>query len=200
MAARDWYLRAYGPADREKLKNFTCYTPGQRWTKTPQKMLRQCPDAIEDREQDVTVFLACQIRWDWARLRPRETGRILGAIAFGLDGEELVSQTLGVVLDRRQEGIGTALKRAALAAMIADGHEARVYSHVHKRNVAMNGLNAKLGSEFIKDPDDGDLLIHGVLAVPDPKPSTPPWHAPAELMARFARATVPGPWRPPIQE
>jgi RimJ/RimL family protein N-acetyltransferase len=196
--ANDWYIRAYQPRDCEQLKSFTCYTPGERWTKTPQRMIRQCPDAIDDPDQDIQAFLACQIRFDLTRLRNRETGRILGVIAFGRDGEDLVSQTLGVVLDRRREGIGWALKRAALAEMIAAGHPEPVYSQVHKKNIAMNKLNAKLGSDFERDPEDGDLLIHGVLAVPDPKPPSPPWHVPADLIARFARTALPGPWKPPL--
>ena len=157
----DWYLRRYEPSDEPKLKTFTCSTPGQKWTKVPQKLIRDTPALLGNPEEDIRVLLACQVR------------------------------------DRRREGIGWALKRAALADFLADSPERDVVSHVHRKNSPMNGLNAKLGAGTTKDPEDGDLLITVVTVVP-PK-DRQPWHGPADAIARLARSTVPGPWRRPIR-
>ena len=192
----DWYLRRYVPADAPKLRTFTCTTPNAKWTKVPQRMIRQVPEDIEDRELDVSVLVAAQTSYNWIKLRPQETGFILGVIVYEIENGQFVSHALGVVRDRRREGIGWALKRAALANALAEGAERDVVSHVHKRNTEMNGLNAKLGGASAKDVEDGELLLTVVTAIPPA--NRPPWHGAADLLGRFSRAALPGPWREPI--
>ena len=194
--ARDWYVRICRSSDHARLKTFCCYTPGEKWTKVPQKMIRDAPDLLMSGDQDVRVLVACPTKWGWRRLRKGEDGRVLGVIVFGAEGAEFVSHAIGVVTDRRREGIGTALKKAALAEFLADSETRVVSSQVHRRNRAMLGLNKKLGAETQRDPEDGELLINVIVAV-SPDPGQLSFDGVLGRLIGATRRIVPGPWRPP---
>lgn len=99
----DWYLRRYEPSDWPKLKTFTCYTPGQKWTKVPQKLIRDTPGLLGAPDEDIRILLACQVTFDWRQLRPKETGVILGAAVYAIEGDQFVSHTRGAPV-RHLEG------------------------------------------------------------------------------------------------
>ncbi len=191
----DWYVRRYLPQDLQRLRTFDCSTPGAKWTKVPRKMIRDAPDLLEDPESDVTILVAAQTSYDWLRRRPRETRVVLGVCVYAVEDGVFISHALGVVRNRRREGIGWALKQVAMANAVADGAEREVVSQVHRRNIEMNALNRKLQAATSKDPEDGELLLTMVLA--QAKPPDPFWHRPADVVARFARTVLPGPWRTP---
>ena len=153
MAGR-WQIRRYIDADASQLRSFTCSTPGQRWTKPPQKIIRAAPDA----EECPSVFVAEDLKTD--------KGRILGVIVFDL--EQPYIHSVGVVRDRRREGIGSSLKRASLAEMVALVGTVTAVSSVHKKNIPMIKLNEGLGVKSTKDPEDGDYLLSAILVEPTP--------------------------------
>jgi hypothetical protein len=168
--AGEWRVRRYGDDDAAQLRSFTCFTPGQRWTKPPQKIIRAAPDS----DENPSIFVAVDLT--------ARKGRILGVIVF--DADERFINSLGVVRDRRQEGIGIALKRACLAELAAiAGTEVEVLSTVHKRNIPMRRLNECLGVGTTKDPDEGDYLLSGLKVVPAPPPA--PATTPAQRLQAF---------------
>jgi hypothetical protein len=176
-----WEIRRYEPSDKSRLKTFSCFTMGQRWTKPPQKVLRAAPDEME---ADPTLNILVAVDRD---------GSMLGAIVFGYDDGEPVIHSMGVVEARRREGIGIALKRAALTDLVLDGTPRVVNSQVHRRNVAMQGLNKRLQVGSVKDPDDGEYLLSSVHVVPK-EVSRPVWLSVAHVIARPIKALIPA-WR-----
>lgn len=144
-----WRVRRYVEDDAAQLRSFTCSTPGQRWTKPPQKIIRAAPDA----DECPSIFVAEDLKFD--------RGRILGVIVFQVD--ELYINSMGVVRDRRREGIGTALKQASLAEMVALGGTVTAVSSVHKKNIPMLKLNDGLGVVATRDPEDGDYMLSAIL-------------------------------------
>jgi GNAT superfamily N-acetyltransferase len=91
-------------------------------------------------------------------------GRIIGVICIGPDEDgAMVIHALGVVHDRRREGIGTHLKKVALVDAAADGH-GLVVSFVHRRNTPMLKLNEKLGVVAQPDADDPEYMFSVVAA------------------------------------
>ena len=146
MAAVDVVIRRYRESDREAVETFKCVTPGERhWTKPPEQCIRGAPADISD-GADAGLFVG----------EESPSGRIVGIIVFGPDlnveGQYRI-HAMGVVRDRRREGIATSLKYAALTEIAATAGHQSVFSDVHKNNVAMIGLNDKLGAKKELDPD-----------------------------------------------
>jgi len=97
------------------------------------------------------------------------TGRIVGVIVFGPDLDiegQFCIHAVGVASDRRREGIATRLKVAALAEIANTAGQVSVFSHVHKLNVAMIGLNNKLDAKKEMDPDYPAHYISVVVVTP----------------------------------
>lgn len=95
------------------------------------------------------------------------TGRLVGLGAHApvandeLETAERIS-CLAVVHDRRRQGIGTQIKIDVMIESAPRGVRT-ILSEVHRRNVAMKGLNAKLSAVTEPLPDDGDYLRTVVL-------------------------------------
>ena len=152
----DITVRAYHEDDRAQLTDFKCHNYSQKWTKAAQKVLREAPEAIADPAVDAAIVVAADAR-----------NRVVGAAVYGSrDGTNQIF-SLGVVKDRRREGIGTGLKIAALADFAARGGRHDVFSQVHRRNDAMLGLNDKLGVARDKDPEDGEFWILAIAVEPE---------------------------------
>jgi ribosomal protein S18 acetylase RimI-like enzyme len=98
------------------------------------------------------------------------TGRIVGAIVFGPDSEvadQYRIHSLGVVPDRRRQGIAERLKVAALAEIAAvAGRVQNVFSEVHKNNLAMLGLNDKLDVKRAPDPENRAHFLSAIAVEP----------------------------------
>lgn len=93
---------------------------------------------------------------------------VVGVILYGREEDKYVVYSLGVVRDRRREGIATMLKKAAVADLVeACGGRIDVLSLVHRRNVAMRAVNEKLGASSERDPTDGEYLLTGYAAEPE---------------------------------
>jgi len=159
LAAADVEIRRYREADREAIESFRCVMPGQRhWTRPPEQCIRGAPADISE-GVDAALFVA----------EESPTGRIVGVIVFGPDlnvaGQHRI-HAMGVVSDRRRQGIGTRLKVAALAELAATVGRQNVFSRVHRNNVAMIGLNDKLDAKKDLDPDYPAHFISVVVVEP----------------------------------
>ena len=145
--------------DRLALEKFSCRNPAQRWTKAAERAIRTAPAGIADGFEAQIV------------VAEDGDGGIVGAVVFGPDDDatRFVIHSLGVVKDRRRQGIGERLKVAALAEIVAVvGHEQDVFSEVHKNNLAMRALNEKLGAQSERDPDHRDRYLTAIKPSPAP--------------------------------
>lgn len=136
--AADVIIRRYSAEDGEQLRHFKCYTPGCKWTKPPQRVIREAPDDLAREPGLATVFVAVH-----------KNERIVGVVVFTCGIESLPEPaiticTMGVVRDMRCQGIATDLKGSVLAEAAALGIPL-VVSEVHKRNAPMLRVNEKLG-------------------------------------------------------
>lgn len=100
-------------------------------------------------------------------------GRVIGVIVYGFDEQERpFIFSLGVVRERRNEGIGTRLKRGALAWYAHEcGKGVKVYSEVHRNNAVMLSINDKLGVGRLLNPDDRTHFV--CIAELDPEEDDP---------------------------
>lgn len=140
-------VRFYHPRDYLDVIAFDCETYGADYTRDARSIVRDAPDYLEDGEIQVWIILA------------EDRDRIVGVIVFGHreDGAAYVF-SLGVVRDRRCEGIGTKLKRAALWEFQQRGVYV-VQSHVEARNYKMLGLNDKIGVNREPHPDEPGMFL-----------------------------------------
>lgn len=93
-------------------------------------------------------------------------GTVVGAVVYGLEAwpvDYVTIFSLGVVVARQRQGIGTALKMAVMGEVAErDGWPKTIASEVHRTNYRMIGLNDKLGVTRTRDPTDGEYLICGI--------------------------------------
>jgi predicted N-acetyltransferase YhbS len=148
-------IRLYRESDYAAVGAFSCADPGKKWTREAETVIRKAVDDLQTSDVDALLVVA----------EEKSSARIVGVVAFGVDPNHKKTRTifsLGVVQDRRREGIGIALKRAALAELGAGGYGGIVYSQVHKYNTPMRELNRQLLAESEQDPDDGKMLLTAV--------------------------------------
>jgi hypothetical protein len=144
-------------SDADALAHFKCVTPSQRYTKAAQRAIRDAAKHLAEGGDQVRVDLAVE-----------NSGRIVGAIVYGYDDGHAVIQSLGVVRDRRLEGIGTRLKEGVLAHFVTEsGPGIVVFSEVHKNNFPMRKLNKKLHVTEELDPDDRSRFLCAIKLTPD---------------------------------
>jgi ribosomal protein S18 acetylase RimI-like enzyme len=149
-------VRFYRSEDRSAVVVFDCETYGEDFTREARAIIRQAPDYLSDDEITIWIIVA------------EDESRLVGVVVFG-DREDGTPHifSLGVVRDRRCEGIGTKLKRAALWEFRQRGiYEVR--SHVENRNYRMLGLNDKLGVNREPHPEEQGMYL--CLAVLDTTP------------------------------
>jgi len=52
-------IRAYRPRDHDQVRAFECTTPGQKYTRDPERVIRRAPDKIaSDSSNDVWIAVA----------------------------------------------------------------------------------------------------------------------------------------------
>lgn len=155
VTAVDIVFRRYGDDDKLAVETFRCTTPGERWTKPPQRVIRCAPQEIRD-GADARLVVA-----------EEQAGRIVGVVVFGPNEHRWYIHAIGVVRDRRRQGIGERLKITALAeiAAVAGGRQ-NVFSEVHKNNLAMLGLNDKLNVLRAPDPENRAHFISAIAVTP----------------------------------
>ena len=152
-------VRLYRDSDYDAVTSFECAGRRRPWAKEAQAVIRKAPDDIRGPRTDALIAVAV------------EGERIVGVIVFGTDPKYVKTRsifTMGVVCDRRRQGIGFRLKKAALAELAASGYDGPVYSQVHKYNKEMRGLNEKLLAEHELDPEAGKYLLTVVRPSPTP--------------------------------
>jgi ribosomal protein S18 acetylase RimI-like enzyme len=128
-----------------------------------QAIIRESPDECESGDAVVSVA--------------HEGASIIGIIVYReepSDASKWEICSIGVLIPRQDEGIGTSLKEAALAEIVARKGTWDVISTVNKRNAPMLAINRKLGAEMRDDPDDSKHILTLIKAVPhDPEDVTP---------------------------
>lgn len=98
-----------------------------------------------------------------------QEGRIVGVVVYSLLGDSPGIASLGVVRDRRCEGIGTRLKQGVMARFAAEmGAGAKVFSEVHRNNGPMLAINDKLGVKRELNPDNRAHWLCAVEVEPEP--------------------------------
>lgn len=141
-------VRRPNPFDLKALRKFRCQNVGEKHTRDVERLIRRgvC-DELAGPNPAIGVLVA-----------ETRTFEIVGVIAWRetVDAFEIVA--LGVVPERRREGIGTLLKVHVMEIALAAGVD-RVHSDVHRNNRAMRALNEKLGAAAEKSPEDGDYLV-----------------------------------------
>lgn len=145
-------IRAYQSRDYDQVRAFTCTTPGQKYTRDPQRVIRRAPDEIAE---DPTAET-------WIAVADHPEGGIVGVIVYQaqLVGSEDPTirpfiAALGVRRDYRRKGIATMLKTAAMLDMADRGIEGPTISLVNRRNVAMLQLNeTRFNAVVERDSDD----------------------------------------------
>lgn len=154
-----YVIRPAIPTDGPQLGAFSCRDAGKPWTRDVEALIREdMPEVIRDPPDGTYSFVAC--------VDDSVVGFIhAGASQFEDDAPSVLVRSLYVVVlavthEFRRQGIGTALKGAVID--VARGLDLAVTSHVHRRNVAMRELNAKLGVIDEADPVTGTMITLGV--------------------------------------
>lgn len=145
-----WAIRPWGSGDRADLALFKCADPGRPYTRDAQDVIREAAGELSEADARLDCLVAVE----------DGTLRLVGAILFNPGGPDQFArvQALGVVRDRRRQGIGIALKRGAIVRF-AEAGAVEYFSEVHQRNDKMLALNAKLGIRSKREPSNGKFLI-----------------------------------------
>ena len=147
-------LHIYGPASRDDVLAFRCASYGDKAAKTAEDLIHKAVDQVPGFGIQGPFFVIA-----------RYHGELVGAVVFGLENPDdpaVTIFTLGVALSRQRQGIGTALKKIAMATAVAmPSWPNAVASNVHRTNYKMNGLNDNLGIARDPDPKDGEFFITG---------------------------------------
>lgn len=145
-------IRAYQPRDHDQVRAFECTTPGQKYTRDPERVIRRAPDEIaSDSSDDV-----------WIAVAEHPDSGIVGVVVYQAQPVGLEDPTtrpyiaaLGVRRDYRRQGIATMLKTAAMLDMADRGIEGPTVSLVNRRNLAMLRLNeTRFNATVERDVDD----------------------------------------------
>ena len=166
MGAGDVVFRFYRPEDRDTVKGFRRSDRGRPWTREAQDVIREPPDLLSDPDLAFEIVVGTD-----------PSGRIVGVIVFGADTDHADRRTIfsmGVVRDRRRQGIGITMKKATLVEIAAAGYDGVVFSQVHKYNKAMLGLNEKLGVKRDMDPDRPRYFLSATAGEPSEDPVASP--------------------------
>jgi GNAT superfamily N-acetyltransferase len=129
-------------ADAPQLAHFSCANPNEKWTRAAETVIRA--DVATD------LFTGCGLRVLVAVV----ADEVIGVVAFGAGayGHAHI-HVLAVRHAYRRNGVATRLKQQVITTCGV------VTSQVHRRNFAMQNLNAKLNAETAPDPADGELLV-----------------------------------------
>ena len=148
-------IRAYQSSDYDQVRAFTCTTPGQKYTREPQRVIRHAPDEIANDPGDET----------WIAVADHPDVGIVGVIVYQAQPVGTEDPTtrpfiaaLGVRREFRRQGIATMLKTAAMLDMADRGIEGPTISLVNRRNIAMRRLNESrfhaVAERDLDDPND----------------------------------------------
>ncbi len=148
-------VRAYQPRDYDQIRTFRCTTPGQKFTRDPQRVIRHAPDDIAVDPSDEA----------WIAVAEHPDDGIVGVIVY--QAQPVGSHdpairpyvaALGVRINYRRQGIATMLKTAAMLDMADRGIGGPTVSLVNRRNTAMLRLNETRFNAIVErdldDPND----------------------------------------------
>jgi ribosomal protein S18 acetylase RimI-like enzyme len=154
-----WLIRAAGPHDAARLLTFSCANSGERWTTEAEHLIRgDVADSIRRSDAEISVLVAVS-----------DTGVLAGVVAASLPTDGIIDIfVLAVTPAYRRKGIGTELKQHI---MRQSGNVRVAKSEVHRKNLPMQGLNAKLNAETARLPEDDKYLL-SVVRIEQPRPPT----------------------------
>jgi GNAT superfamily N-acetyltransferase len=160
-------VRAYQPRDYEQVRAFKCATAGEKYTKDPQRVIRNAPDEVGS-DPDARI---------WIAVADHPGAGIVGVIVYqaqpvGVEEDQEVRPfiaALGVRREYRRKGIGTMLKTAAMLDMADRGIDGPTVSLVNRRNIAMLQLNqTRFNAIAERDPDDpNDAVVTAAIEPTD---------------------------------
>jgi ribosomal protein S18 acetylase RimI-like enzyme len=154
-------LRIFREEDGAQVEGFRCAPYGDKAAKAAQEIIRRAPRAIGSgqycAEGEISVA--------------QDGDEIVGVVVYGIEVPDTPVVTifsLGVLLRRQREGIGTLLKRAVMAEVAhRSGWPTTIASEVHRVNYKMLGLNEKLGVQRVRDPADGEYYLCAIAVEAD---------------------------------
>ena len=151
-------IRTYDESqDRSQLEAFHCARLGEKWSRSAEQVIQDAPSALEGGTK-------CRI------LVADDDSTVVGAVVFGpepgFDDRDII-YSLGVLIERQQQGIGTRLKQTVMSENAASDPPRLVVSQVHRNNYRMICLNNKLGVGADRDPSDGEYLLTAVRVEPE---------------------------------
>jgi RimJ/RimL family protein N-acetyltransferase len=148
-------IRPYEESDRIQIESFTCVHPWHRWRIVAQQIIRESPDECEKGGAEISVAY--------------EGPEIVGVAVYReepSDASKWEICSIGVLIPRQNQGIGTRLKQAVLAEVVARKGTWDVISTVNKRNGPMLAINRKLEAQMRDDPDDSKHILTLIRAEP----------------------------------
>jgi len=132
--------------DQEQLKKFRCSPYSPKWKAKPQKIIRQSPPLFSRGEVEILVAV--------------DDSKVLGVAVFEIsDTPSCYVHSIGVDIDRQNEGIGKSLKRAVMVVAVDRRSGLGVESEVHTHNTYMLRINSGLNAETEESPSDREYLV-----------------------------------------
>jgi hypothetical protein len=143
-------VRLWATDDLAAIAAFSCTDRGRRYTRDAQDVIRDAAGLLTKGDPALDCLVAIEIT----------TGRLVGVIVYNPCGPDQIARvrSLGVVKDRRRQGIGITLKQCAIECF-AEAGATKYFSEVHQRNDKMMALNGKLGIKYKREPSNGKYLI-----------------------------------------
>ena len=138
-------IRFYKAEDRAQIEAFRCSPYSPKWKRAPQKVIRRAPSVHEEEGAEILVA--------------QDSSQIVGVAIFSIsDGPSCYVWSIGVTMERQNQGIGKSLKRAVMV-VAADRHPGLgVESEVHRLNIYMLQINSRLLAETEPSTDSNDYL------------------------------------------
>ena len=119
-------IRRYNRStDLRQLETFRCARYGEKWSRSAQKVIRNLPAAVEA-DADICIFVA------------DDANAVVGAAVYGPETgftDRDIIYSLGVILSRQRQGIGTLLKESVMAESAGRQPSRAVVSQVHRKNL-----------------------------------------------------------------
>jgi len=145
-------IRFYKEDDREQLSNFKCSPYSPKWKRAPEKLIRKAPLILD--EEGLQVLVA------------EDASQIVGVVVFEItDKPSCYVWSIGVKIERQNQGIGKSLKRAVMVVAADRYPGLGVESEVHRLNEYMLRINSGLSAETEVSRDSNDYLVTLVKAI-----------------------------------
>lgn len=149
-------IRFYRENDGEQIVTFRCSPYSPKWKRAPERIIQRAPSTLHD--EGIEILVA------------EDETRIVGVAVFEVsDKPSCYVWSIGVTIERQNEGIGKSLKQAVMV-VAADRHPGLgVESEVHRLNEYMLRINRRLLAETEVSRGSNDYLLTFVKAIVVPE-------------------------------